>query len=64
MNKTPHASTKFSLNCAEAVKKKGMKAKRSFVLDYIQTQCIEALVAQRDTERTAAVACGGGEVLI
>jgi hypothetical protein len=64
VNKTPHASTKFSLNCAEAVKKKGMKAKRSYVLDYIQIQCFEALVAKRDRERTAAAACGGGEVLI
>jgi hypothetical protein len=57
VNKTPHASTRFSLNCAEAVKKKGKKAKRSYVLDYIQIQCFEALVVQRDGERTAAVAC-------
>jgi hypothetical protein len=64
VNKTPHASTKFSLNCAEGVKKKESKAKRSYVLDYIQIQCFEALVAQRDRERTAAVACGGGEFLI
>jgi hypothetical protein len=55
VNKTPHASTKFSLNCAEAVKKKGKKAKRSCVLDYIQIQCFEALLAQRDRERTAAL---------
>jgi hypothetical protein len=64
VNNTPHASTNFFLNCADAVKKKGMKAKRSYVLDHIQIECFEALVAQRDRERTAAVACGGGEVLI
>jgi len=52
VNNTPHAPTKFFLNCAEAVKKKGMKSKRSYVLDYIQIECFEALVAQRERENS------------